>query len=403
MLTFSNYLVESKNLHLEHLEDSLFNEGSAGVEDALRFAESLVEMLSGNTKNRTNVTVKWDGAPAVFVGTNPDNGKFFVGTKSVFNAKQPKINYTNADIDKNHGHAPGLVEKLKVALKYFKNLGINGVLQGDLLFTDDVEEKTINGEDYLVFTPNTITYAVPVDSDMAKSVKKAKIGVVWHTTYSGKTMVGMKASFGADVRGLKKTNNVFFTDADFRDTSGTATFTAAETESASNAISDVKRSFNGVRRFIDDFTSRKSIIDELKIYANSQVRQGSVRLSATEFTNFVNDKMQKGVDSLKTERGRQKKQKAQKEVVGYLKKNRAKIDKVFALHNALIDLKLMFVRKLEKVKSLGMFIRTDDGYRVTAPEGFVAIDKLKGNAYKLVDRLEFSRANFTVSKDWKKK
>ena len=401
MLTFSNYLVESKNLHLEHLEDSVFNEGSAGVEDAIRFAESLVEMLSGSTKSRTNVTVKWDGAPAVFVGTNPENGRFFVGTKSVFNAKSPKINYTNADIDANHGHAPGLVDKLKAALKHFKSLGIKGVLQGDLLFTDDVEEKTINGEDYLVFTPNTITYAVPVDSDMAKSVKKAKIGVVWHTTYTGKTMIGMKASFGADVRKLNKTNNVFFTDADFRDTSGTATFTATETETASKAIQGVQRSFNSIRRFIDDFTSRKSIIDELKIYANSQVRKGSVRLSATEFTSFVNDKMQKGVDSLKTERGKEKKRKAMKEVLGYLSKNKSKIDKVFNLHSDLVNLKLIFVRKLEKVKSLGMFIRTNDGYRVTAPEGFVAIDKFKGNAYKLVDRLEFSRANFTVSKNWK--
>jgi hypothetical protein len=402
MLTFSNYLVESKNLHLEHLEDALFNEGSRGVEDALRFCESLVEMLNGSTKSRTNVTVKWDGAPAVFAGINPDSGKFFVGTKSVFNAKTPKINYTNADIDKNHGNAPGLVDKLKVALKHFKKLGITGVLQGDLLFTDDIEEKTINGEDYLVFTPNTITYAVPIDSDMAKQVKKAKIGVVWHTTYTGKTMVGMRASFGANVGGLTKNKDVFFTDADFRDTSGTATFTAAETESASDAIANVKRSFNGTRRFIDDFTSRTSIIDELKIYANSQVRQGSVGLSAAEFTNFVNDKMRKGVDSLKTPAGRQRKEKAMKEVIGYLSKNKSKIQKVFDLHKSLIDLKLMFVRKLERVKSLGMFIRTEDGYRVTAPEGFVAIDKLKGNAYKLVDRLEFSRANFTVAKNWRK-
>jgi len=402
MLTFSNYLVESKNLHLEHLEDSLFNEGSKGVLDALRFSESLLEMLNGSSKSRTNITVKWDGAPAVFAGINPDNGKFFVGTKSVFNAKTPKINYTNADIDKNHGNAPGLVDKLKVALKHFKKLGIQGVLQGDLLFTDDVEEKTIQDEDYLVFTPNTITYAAPVDSELAKEIKKAKVGVVWHTTYTGKTMVGMKASFGANVGGLRKNKDVFFTDADFRDTSGTATFTASETKTASNAIANVKRSFNGIRRFIDDFTSKSSIIDELKIYANSQVREGSVRLSATEFTNFVNDKMQKGVDSLKTEAGRQRKAKVMKEVIGYLSRNKSKIQKVFDLHYQLIELKLMFVRKLEKVKSLGMFIRTEDGYRVTAPEGFVAIDKLKGNAYKLVDRLEFSRANFTVSKNWRK-
>jgi len=400
MLGFSNYLVESKNLHLEHLEDSLFNEGSAGVDDALRFCESLMEMLNGNTKSRTNITVKWDGAPAVFAGINPDNGKFFVGTKSVFNSKTPKINYTAADIKKNH--EGGLQDKLLAALPLFKKLGIKGVLQGDLLFTDDVEEKTINGEKYLVFTPNTITYAVPVDSDMAQQVKKAKIGIVWHTTYSGKSMIDMKASFGANVSGLRKSKDVFFTDADFRDTSGSATFTASETESASDAIANVKRSFMRVRRYIDEFTSKKSIIDELKIYANSQVRKGSVRLSAEEFTNFVNDKMQKGVDSLKSERGKANKKKKIKEVVGYLQRNRAKIQKIFDLHGQLIDLKLKFVRKLEQVKSLGMFIRTSDGYRVTSPEGFVAIDKIKGNAYKLVDRLEFSRANFTVAKNWRK-
>ncbi len=400
MLRFSNYLVESKNLHLEHLEDSLFNEGSAGVEDALRFCESLIDMLSGASKSRTNVTVKWDGAPAVFAGINPDNGKFFVGTKSVFNSKTPKINYTAADIKKNH--EGGLQDKLLSALPLFKKLGIKGVLQGDLLFTDDVEEKTINGEKYLVFTPNTITYAVPVDSDMAQQVKKAKIGIVWHTTYSGKSMIDMKASFGANVSGLRKSKDVFFTDADFRDTSGSATFTASDTESASDAIVNVKRSFMRVRRYIDEFTSKKSIIDELKIYANSQVRKGSVRLSAEEFTNFVNDKMQKGVDSLKSERGKANKKKKIKEVVGYLQRNRAKIQKIFDLHGQLIDLKLKFVRKLEQVKSLGMFIRTSDGYRVTSPEGFVAIDKIKGNAYKLVDRLEFSRANFTVAKNWRK-
>ena len=237
---------------------------------------------------------------------------------------------------------------------------------------------------------------------MGQQVKKAKIGIVWHTTYSGKSMIDMKASFGANVSGLRKSKDVFFTDADFRDTSGSATFTASETESASDAIANVKRSFMRVRRYIDEFTSKKSIIDELKIYANSQVRKGSVRLSAEEFTNFVNDKMQKGVDSLKSERGKANKKKKIKEVVGYLQRNRAKIQKIFDLHGQLIDLKLQFVRKLEQVKSLGMFIRTSDGYRVTSPEGFVAIDKIKGNAYKLVDRLEFSRANFTVAKNWRK-
>ena len=400
MLSFTNYISESKNLHLEHLEDSLFNEGSKGVLDAINFCESLIDMLEGNTKSRVNVTVKWDGAPAIFAGINPENGKFFVGSKSVFNAN-PKINYTAADVDKNHGQAPGLAEKLKVALQHLPKIGIKGVLQGDLMFTDDAKEQTIDGEDYVTFTPNTITYAAQVDTQLAKEVKQAKVGVVWHTTYTGKTLRDMKASFGANVSGLKKTKDVWFSDADFRDASGSATFTVEETKAARKEVAQVKSQFSKNRRFVDEFTSRKSIIDDLKIYGNQQVRKGKAGYSVEEFSKFVNDKMQKAIDSLKSERGKQNKRKIADETLKYLSKNKGKIKKIFDLHLALNEMKIKFVRKLENVKSLGMFIRTEKGYRVTSPEGFVAIDKVKKNAYKLVDRLEFSRSNFTVAKNWK--
>ena len=401
MHRFSSYLAESKNLHLEHLEDSLFNEGSKGLKDAILFCESLLDMVEGNSKSRVNVTVKWDGAPAIFAGTNPENDKFFVGTKSVFNSGTPKINYTAADIRKNH--EGGLADKLQAALKHLPKLGIKGVLQGDMMFTDDVEKQTIDGESYLTFTPNTITYAVKSESEFAQKIKKAKLGVVWHTTYTGKTMIGMKASFGANVNGLKTVKDVWFTDADFRDTSGTATFTAAETESAKDEISKIKVTFAKHRRFIDEFTSKKSIIDELKIYGNARVREGRMRYSAEEFTKYVNDKMQGAIDSLKTERGKLQRKKKLDDIISYLNKNRKNIKDIFDLHYALIELKIRFVRKFEKVKSLGMFIKTTDGYKVTSPEGFVAVDKFKKNAYKLVDRLEFSRSNFTVKKDWKGK
>ena len=400
MLSLTNYISESKNLHLEHLEDSLFNEGSKGVLDAINFCESLIDMLEGNAKSRVNVTVKWDGAPAIFAGVNPENGKFFVGSKSVFNVN-PKINYTASDVNKNHGQSPGLAEKLKVALKYLPKLGIKGVLQGDLMFTDDVENQSIDNEDYLTFTPNTITYAAQVDTQLAKDVSKAKIGVVWHTTYTGKTLRDMKASFGAKVKGLKKTKDVWFSDADFKDASGSATFTAEETKAARKEVAQVKSQFSKIRRIVDEFTSRKSIIDDLKIYGNQQVRKGKTDYSVEEFSKFVNDKMQKVIDSLKSERGKQNKRKIADEKLKYLSKNKGKIKKIFDLHLALNEMKMKFVRKLENVKSLGMFIRTEKGYRVTSPEGFVAIDKVKKNAYKLVDRLEFSRSNFTVAKNWK--
>ena len=228
MRNLSNFLTEAKNTHLEHLEDDILNNGMVGGQNAINFLMSLSDMLQGNAKRPMNVTVKWDGAPAIFAGTNPENGKFFVGTKSIFN-KTPKINYTPADIRKNHGG--GLADKLLVALKYFPALGIPGIWQGDLLYTDDdLGKENIDGEKMIVFTPNTITYAIPDNSVLGDRIKKTKIGVVWHTTYSGKTMADLTAKFGANYKKLSRTRNVWSTDATFRDTSGNVTFTSREAE-----------------------------------------------------------------------------------------------------------------------------------------------------------------------------
>ena len=181
MKNLSIFLTEDKNTHLEHLEDDILNNGMAGGQNAINFLSSLSDMLQGSTQRRMNVTVKWDGKPAIFAGTNPENGKFFVGGKHIFN-KTPKINYTVADIKKNHGTG-GLAHKLTVALKTFPALGIPGIWQGDLLYTDDdLGRETMDGEKMLVFTPNTITYAIPDHSILAAKIKRSKIGVVWHTT-----------------------------------------------------------------------------------------------------------------------------------------------------------------------------------------------------------------------------
>ena len=384
---------------MEHLEDSVFNEGSSGVVDAIRFLESVTDMLSGSSKGKVNITVKWDGAPAVFAGTHPETKKFFVGTKSIFN-KNPKINYTNADIDQNHGDSPGLASKLKTSLQYLKGLNIKGILQGDLLFTEgDISTTSLDGEDHITFQPNTITYAVPTDSKLAKQMLSAKIGVVWHTKYTGRDMENMKASFGPSVRSLTKTKNVWFTDADFRDVHGSANFTTSEVKEMTKTINMVKSSFRKAGRFVDELYKNTKLIAELKIYGNSKVKEGSTDLSAAEFTNYVNNKMQTSIDKLKSAAGKSRKQSEKDKLLGYLTKNSRKLDLVFNLHAALTTAKLKVLRQLQKVKSIGTFIKTNNGYEVTAPEGFVAIDQTN-KALKLVDRLEFSRQNFTASKNW---
>ena len=400
MNRFAQYISEAKNVHMEHIEDSIFNEGSEGVNSAIAFLSSVTEMLSGSSKSGINVTVKWDGAPAVFAGLNPENGKFFVATKSIFNVN-PKLNYTKADIRKNH--SGGLAAKLEVALSVLPKLGIVGILQGDVMFTkEDVQTQTIDGESMYTFQPNTILYAVPVNSDLGKQIKNAKLGIVFHTKYSGKTIKELSASFDPKVSRLAKTKDVWFTDADFRDTSGSATLTKAEYAKITELIRTAGSAGKRISRFVDELASKSEIISELKIYGNSLVRQGVSRGSAEGFITYYNSKMQTAIDSLKTERAKERKESIKKSILGYLTKNSKKLDSVFALHFALASIKIHLVRKLEAVKQIGTFIKTNNGFRVTAPEGFVAVDRMSNKALKLVDRMEFSQQNFTATKNWDK-
>ena len=398
MKSFKEYISEAaKNVHMTHVEDLVF-EGSARAEEAVSFLEEIAKMLDGNSKSRTNATVKWDGAPAIVCGKDPENGKFFVGSKSVFN-KKPKINYTIADIRKNH--KGGVAEKLATALKYLKKLNFQGILQGDMMFgPGDVKTKKIDGVSHYTFTPNTITYAIPVDSDEGRRIKRAKMGIVFHTTYKGNSMSDLSASFGAKVGRLKNNNAVWVDDADFKDVSGTATLTKTESSSLSSILTTAKSQLKSAKSFLDEIATNKKVIDNVNIYANSKVRQGSTTLSTQEFITFMNDKIQKEIDGLKSDEAKKRRESARDEMVKYLNAKNKELDSVFSLHASLTDAKIILVRKLESVKSIGTFIQTGDGFKVTAPEGFVGIDKYTSNAVKLVDRLEFSKANFTVPKNW---
>lgn len=405
MIHFRSFLTEAegKNLHLEHLEDAIINDGSSGFVQAVNFAESILEMLSGSGGGNYNITVKWDGAPAIFAGTNPENGKFFVGTKSIFNVN-PKINYTNADIDRNHGGA--VADKLKVCLKNLKKLGITGIMQGDLMFTKgDLESQKIQGETYITFTPNTITYAVPSQSDFAKKLVRAEMGIVWHTEYSGKTMNSLRASFGANTSKLKQTPSVWFDNADFKDASGAATFSGAEVKAIQGMIKRLKGI--GDRKTLSTIDSllQGPIRDDLKIFYNAQVRGGEVGAPSAlygMFKEYIEKKHQAGIDKLKTEKAKARKTEEMKRVISFIQSNNRGLLRLFMIHRELTNIKMVIVRKIESVKSIGMFLRTDNGFEVTAPEGFVAIDRLSKSAFKLVDRMTFSRANFNAAKNWEK-
>ena len=404
MFSFSGFLTEEKNLHLEHLEDEVLNNGVVGTRSAINYLQSLRDMLAGSSKSSVNVTVKWDGAPAIFAGINPENGQFFVGTKGVFN-KNAKINYSHDDIDRNHPSS-GLNQKLKVALTELSKLGIKDVLQGDMMFTqEDLENKTIDGKQYVTFQPNTIVYAVPMES--AQRILSSKMGIVFHTTYSGKTMEDMSASFSVNLRGLAKTSDVWYSDAEYRDTSGSINFNKKETDAITKVLSQAGKTFHSLK---SEFLSMISQDDEIKImiktYNNTKVRTGqkitNTRMHTKGLIEYVYDKLKKEVDKVKRPQNKRIKQQNMDRLMKEFRSNSSQLVKIFDMQNLLVDAKEMVIRKLEKSKGLmDLFIRTENGYKVTQPEGFVAIDKL-GKAVKLVDRLEFSRANFNAAKNWTK-
>jgi hypothetical protein len=412
MISLSQYLTESKegkNVHLEHIEDEPLNRGVEGTRDAINFLRSLRDMLAGNASGSTvNLTTKWDGAPAIFAGINPANGKFFVGTKGVF-AKNAKLNYTDKDIDTYHP-GEGLNKKLKLALRYLPELGITGVIQGDMMFSkSDLKRQTIDGSDYIIFQPNTVVYSVPTESALAKQMTNAQIGVVWHTSYVGPSLEDMKASFGVDIGRLKQTRNVWFRDASFVDASGTATFTSKETEELTSVLSEAGSLFRQISsRTLNEISVNDSYKIQIKAWNNLKVREGKeITNTSTHVQQLIlsiEEKLNKSIAEAKKQDTKLKRQKEKTIVVGWYKANKNELKKIFDLQNLLVRAKLMIVRKLEQVKSsIGTYMRTDEnGFKVTAPEGFVAVDTMKGNAVKLIDRLTFSQTNFNAVKNWSK-
>jgi hypothetical protein len=366
------------------------------------------DMLAGKSDSKVNATVKWDGAPAIFAGIDPEDGQFFVAKKGLFNVN-PKLYKTQADIDRDLSGE--LKTKFTIALKEFSKLGISkGVFQGDLLFTTgDVSITTIDGEKYYSFQPNTIVYTVPVRSSLGAQVARSKIGVVWHTTYTGSTIKDMKASFGQRiVPKLKKSPSIFMDDASYRDVSGNAKMTQDETAQVTELLSQAGKIFNTIRgdalRAIRDNDELKQ---KIKTYNNTYVRKGvpfpNVQQHVSGLYRYIEEWYQKEIDKKKTPAAKQKWQKQRDDIIKTVFANARDLKAIFMLMNKLIEAKQLVINKMNRASNIGTFLRTANGFKATTPEGFVAIDR-DGNAVKLVDRLEFSRANFSPEflKGWQK-
>lgn len=417
---FKTHLEEAsqpgKNLHLEHIEEEILNFGVEGGRGAINFLRSLRDMLAGHAESKVSVSVKWDGAPAVWAGVDPADGKFFVSTKGAFN-KTPKLAKTEEDLN---NFSPGLRPKLKIALSLFPKLNIpkGVVLQGDMMYTQsDLSVEDVDGEKHVIFQPNTIAYAVPLSSDFGKRIKKSKIGVVWHTTYTGgPTLADMSASFGADVSKLRRTPDVWFDDATYKDLSGRVKFTASETKEVTKHLSQAGKVFQRIpgpklRKFLDFQNSLSGSVAgaSFKTFTNSKIREGkglhNPALHVKEYQKYFKDYWNtKVIAKVKQEATKRQKERLLKEHLRAIIDNQKTLQQVIEFEIHIIAAKNLIVQKLNSGadRLTRTFIKTADGYKVTDPEGFVAIDHLGKKAVKLVSRLEFSKHNFTATKNWSK-
>ena len=388
--------------HLEHLEDEMLNYGVEGCIASVNFLKELRKML-GCDNSTGFMQTKWDGAPSVVCGTDPNSGMFFVGTKSVF-AQNSKACYRDADVDLYY--EGDLAEKLKYSLKYFSTLGIQGIVQGDLLFTTDVKRETVNGEKLYTFTPNTITYGIPVDHPIGVATSKAKIGVVFHTHYRGTDFQTMQAVAGAKVKGSIEVLSV---DNDTpMDRVG---LNHSEEMLFDKYVANIEKMCAASGDFLDELTTLSGTAGDakwhvssyLKQFFNSQIKNQKSITNTTkaleDLTNFYHSKVKPLADKIKTPKTQVAKKKLIYDSENYLINNATKFKSMLGLYKEIQEIKQFVIDKLDKLETFKTFVQTDTGYKVTGPEGYVL--HKDGDMIKFVNRLEFSYNNFTVAKKWR--
>ena len=404
-MQFSEYITEQKNTHMTHIEDKVIYGGVKGTREAILALRSLRDMLKG--QHDGSVSVKWDGAPAIFAGIDPSDGKFFVAKKGIFN-KNPKVYKSAADVDADT--SGDLAVKLKLALKELPALGIKGVIQGDFLFgPGDIKTTKIKGEEYVTFHPNTIVYAVPAKSAAAKAIKSAKIGIVWHTSYKGSTFESMGASYGVDVSKLKNTKNVWSQDAMLRDLTN-VTMTKSDTEEVNEYLSQAGKLFNQISgSTLRQLESHPELPRFIEQFNNKYVRKGQVigdtGRHVSQLIRWIRLRFGKEISARKSERGKATQRAKLDSILEFFSdKNKQSLKKMFDLQKVIVLAKLKLINTLNKLSKVKTFVRTRNGYKVTGAEGYVAIDKLGGDAVKIVDRMEFSYNNFSpdILKGWDK-
>jgi hypothetical protein len=375
---------ENKLTHLEHLEDHVVNDGDKGFAHAFHNLKDVHDLLSGK-HNNTTVTTKYDGSPSIVFGHHPENGKFFVASKSAFN-KTPKLNYTPDDIEQNHGHAPGLVNKLNDALKHLKKVAPKeGVYQGDVMYS---KHDVIDDGEKFHFKPNTITYSAKKDSEEGNKIKHAKFGVVVHTAYKGSTLNDLKAQYNADTSHFGHHDDVHLISPshDFSNNK----YSEKEKDLFNSHLNSATKAFNSAHK--DFHTAVHPYTEHLKTYINSTVRD-QTKPSVEGFKNHLQNRFVKDITKLKTGSAIERKNKEMKSHLSQISTNKPHFKSALDIHHHLQQAKNVLVNALSRNTK---FEHSIAGQKAK-PEGFVSVRNNRPT--KLVDRSEFSRANFLLARD----
>jgi hypothetical protein len=399
-MTFKQYLAEAHKLtHLNHLEDLIFIEGYQGGVKAIKYLKNVIEDIK-NHGTGLKAQQKFDGAPSLIAGWSPEDGRFFVASKSFFN-KTPKINFSVEDIDRNH--SGGLADRLKVALKYLPQAVKKGeILQGDFMFIqDDLKYENINGVSVLTFTPNTITYAVPKDTPLYKTIKKAKMGMAWHTSYTGNTLDSLNGAFKISDSQFKNTKEVYQRTTNI--TTDKITWTNSEYTELTKNVNNLEKSLKALdKKKVNEISSNTKLSNILMVYINQKVRNGMNKFSNNEIKglmDYVSEKYGKDIDKLKSTKGKNKKAKEKQDFITDIRAQASTLYNLFQFSYSVQEIKNIVVDKLQEIESSETpYIKQPDGsYKITDPEGFVLSDSPESGV-KFVNRSIFSKNNFNMSK-----
>lgn len=415
MLSFKQFLFETETVvkqklkHLEHIEDLVFD--NQGIDRAVHFLTQLLSFTSGKKETNLIATIKIDGAPSIVAGKIPKNelnaGQFFVGTKSALSKNGKR--YTKETANKIYEeNTEGLAEKLSTALQYLPEIGINTILQGDFLFTKaDLQQAKINGNEHIVFTPNVLTYAVLENSNIGNQIKNAKMGVVFHTEYVGNTFEEMHATYNPNLSSLKHSPNVFWRSNKIVDATKTISHSPKDVSDINKLLQLVMQTYQQIdKSFLQAIHDDSKLKELIKMHINSKIRQGrlvdNVEQHITDFESYIQTRFNADIEKYKTQAKKEEVSKTKERYLKMIKQTKKQLTLLFDIFNLLTKIKLMILSKLKSLEDIETFFKEEGKYRGTSGEGLVLADSKTNDVVKLVDRLDFSRINFTQPKEWKK-